>query len=77
MIHLDTNYLIGLLVRGSPRAGEVDGWLPDKLTFRASSCEASATGFHIEADRKGSFFALTSPPVRRKFLSYFSRKGLL
>jgi predicted nucleic acid-binding protein len=27
MIHLDTNYLIGLLVQGSPRALEVDGWL--------------------------------------------------
>jgi predicted nucleic acid-binding protein len=27
MIHLDTNYLIGLLVRGSPEASEVDQWL--------------------------------------------------
>ena len=27
MIHLDTNYLIGLLVKGSPQALEVDGWL--------------------------------------------------
>ena len=27
MIHLDTNYLIGLLVKGSPRALEVDAWL--------------------------------------------------
>lgn len=27
MIHLDTNYLIGLLVKGSAQAGEVDGWL--------------------------------------------------
>ena len=27
MIHLDTNYLIGLLVQGSPQAIEVDGWL--------------------------------------------------
>jgi predicted nucleic acid-binding protein len=27
MIHLDTNYLIGLLVQGSPQALEVDGWL--------------------------------------------------
>ena len=27
MIHLDTNYLIGLLVQGSPQAFEVDGWL--------------------------------------------------
>jgi predicted nucleic acid-binding protein len=27
MIHLDTNYLIGLLVKGSPQAIEVDGWL--------------------------------------------------
>jgi predicted nucleic acid-binding protein len=27
MIHLDTNYLIGLLVKGSPEAGAVDGWL--------------------------------------------------
>lgn len=27
MIHLDTNYLIGLLVKGSAVAIEVDGWL--------------------------------------------------
>jgi hypothetical protein len=27
MIHLDTNYLIGLLVKGSATAIEVDGWL--------------------------------------------------
>ena len=27
MIHLDTNYLIGLLVKGSPQALYVDGWL--------------------------------------------------
>jgi predicted nucleic acid-binding protein len=27
MIHLDTNYLIGLLVRGSAQAQDVDGWL--------------------------------------------------
>lgn len=27
MIHLDTNYLIGLLVKGSPQAAHVDGWL--------------------------------------------------
>ena len=27
MIHLDTNYLIGLLVKGSPQALDVDGWL--------------------------------------------------
>jgi predicted nucleic acid-binding protein len=27
MIHLDTNYLIGLVVKGSPQALEVDGWL--------------------------------------------------
>jgi len=27
MIHLDTNYLIGLLVKGSPESGHVDAWL--------------------------------------------------
>jgi len=27
MIHLDTNYLIGLLVNGSAAALQVDGWL--------------------------------------------------
>src|ERR1035438_6489260 len=26
MIHLDTNYLVGLLVKGSPQAEDVDGW---------------------------------------------------
>src|SRR2546430_11021108 len=27
MIHLDTDYLIGLLVQGSPQALDTDGWL--------------------------------------------------
>jgi len=27
MIHLDTNYLIGLLTKASPQASDVDGWL--------------------------------------------------
>ena len=27
MIHLDTNYLIGLLVKGSPEAVNVEGWI--------------------------------------------------
>jgi len=27
VIHLDTNYLIGLLVKGSAQAQDVDGWL--------------------------------------------------
>lgn len=27
MIHLDTNFLIGLLDKGSSQSGEVDGWL--------------------------------------------------
>ena len=27
MIHLDTNYLIGLMVKGSSQAVDVDGWL--------------------------------------------------
>jgi len=35
MIHLDTNYLIGLLIQSSPQALDVDGWL--------SASEALAT----------------------------------
>jgi predicted nucleic acid-binding protein len=35
MIHLDTNYLIGLLVRGSVPAADVDKWL--------TACESMAT----------------------------------
>ena len=27
MIHLDANYLIGLVVKGSSQAVDVDGWL--------------------------------------------------
>lgn len=37
MIHLDTNYLIGLLVKGSPQARDVDGWLADGQTLAASA----------------------------------------
>jgi hypothetical protein len=37
MIHLDTNYLIGLLVRGSPESGNVDAWLATGQTLAASA----------------------------------------
>jgi hypothetical protein len=37
MIHLDTNYLIGLLVRGSPQALHVDGWLAAGQSFAAAA----------------------------------------
>ncbi len=37
MIHLDTNYLIGLLVKGSPEAGDVDGWLVAGQTLATSA----------------------------------------
>jgi len=37
MIHLDTNYLIGLLVKGSPQASDVDGWLTAGQTLAASA----------------------------------------
>ena len=37
MIHLDTNYLIGLLVRGSPQAGDADRWLAAGQTLAASA----------------------------------------
>ncbi len=37
MIHLDTNYLIGLLVKGSPQALEVDAWLADGQALAASA----------------------------------------
>ncbi len=37
MIHLDTNYLIGLLVKGSPEAAVVDGWLAAGQTLGASA----------------------------------------
>jgi len=37
MIHLDTNYLIGLLVQGSPQAIEVDGWLAAGESLAASA----------------------------------------
>jgi len=37
MIHLDTNYLIGLLVKGSPQASRVDGWLAAGEALAASA----------------------------------------
>jgi predicted nucleic acid-binding protein len=37
MIHLDTNYLIGLLVRGSTEARSVEGWLAAGSSLAASS----------------------------------------
>ena len=37
MIHLDTNYLIGLLVQGSRAAIEVDGWLASTQSLAASA----------------------------------------
>ena len=37
MIHLDTNYLIGLLVKGSAQAGDVDGWLTAGQPLAASA----------------------------------------
>jgi predicted nucleic acid-binding protein len=37
MIHLDTNYLIGLLVRGSPEAATVDQWLASNELLATSA----------------------------------------
>lgn len=37
MIHLDTNYLIGLLVRGSQAAVRCEGWLTAGESLAASS----------------------------------------
>src|SRR4051794_2169794 len=37
MIHLDTNYLIGLLVRGSVEAAKVDQWLAANESLCASA----------------------------------------
>lgn len=37
MIHLDTNYLIGLLVRGSSEAAKVDQWLASGESLAASA----------------------------------------
>jgi len=37
MIHLDTNYLIGLLVKGSPQVEDVDGWLAAGEPLAASA----------------------------------------
>jgi predicted nucleic acid-binding protein len=37
MIHLDTNYLIGLLVKGSPEAGDVAAWLAAGETLATSA----------------------------------------
>lgn len=37
MIHLDTNYLIGLLLKGSAVARDVDGWLAAEESLAASA----------------------------------------
>ncbi len=40
MIHLDTNYLIGLPVKGSAVALDVDGWLAAEESLAVSRAEA-------------------------------------
>ena len=37
MIHLDTNYLIGFLVKGSSEALDVDGWLAARQSLAVSA----------------------------------------
>ncbi|MDA1276953.1 MAG: hypothetical protein O2960_23290 [Verrucomicrobia bacterium] len=37
MIHLDTNYLIGLAVKGSAVASDVNGWLTAGESLAASA----------------------------------------
>jgi predicted nucleic acid-binding protein len=37
MIHLDTNYIIGLLIRGSREASQVDQWLAADESLAASA----------------------------------------
>jgi hypothetical protein len=37
MIHLDTNYLIGLLVKGSSQARDMDHWLAEGQMLAASA----------------------------------------
>ena len=37
MIHLDANYLIGLLIQGSPQADDVDSWLAAGDSLAASA----------------------------------------
>jgi len=37
MIHLDTNYLIGLLIKSSPEAANVEGWLAASQTLATSA----------------------------------------
>src|SRR5580700_1898121 len=37
MIHLDTNYLIGLLVKGSSEARNADQWLEDSQSLATSA----------------------------------------
>ena len=45
MIHLDTNYLIGLLVKGSPQALHVDAWLAAGQSLAATSLAAGAVAW--------------------------------
>lgn len=53
MIHLDTNYLIGLLIKGSPQALEVDAWLAAGEPLAASAIvwteflNGPVTGFQV------------------------------
>ena len=37
MIHLDTNYLIGLLVKNSTEAANTDRWLADNIPLAVSA----------------------------------------
>jgi predicted nucleic acid-binding protein len=58
MIHLDTNYLIGLLVQGSAPAADVDTWLAagQSLAVSAVAWSECLNGpvTQIEIDRVGS-----------------------
>ncbi len=58
MIHLDTNYLIGLLVAGSASAADVDKWLAADLPLAVSAVAWSeflnGPVTQVEIDRVGA-----------------------
>jgi len=70
MIHLDTNYLIGLLVKGSSEAGDVEGWLAAGQTLATSAIAwtefLNGPVTPLEVSRAGAVLQLRIVPFSQK-----------
>ena len=67
MIHLDTNYLIGLAVAGSPQAQRADQWLADGESLAAS---ALAWTEFLNGPVKPHEIALVQSIIERRIVAF-------